>query len=296
MRVGLFHQMWALAEKSDRDCIKEALSDVILADELGFESFWFGEHHNNRERAFFGRVPIPELVIARFAAETQRIRLGTGVKILPFDDAARFAESMALLDILTDGRAHYGVGMAVRAADTPNHERGPKFRQQLTDLLGYLRGETRDDQPALTPAPEQDLTGLLWIAASEDITVEHAARLGLNFVVGQAEHGKQQRKYVDTYRNAGGKAEVRGARMVYVGETERKRRRRRRPRLHLVQHHAQQPVLQAGGPGRPRAGDRARGASTTSAAASSTSWAHRRRWRTGCGATSEKPASTASTS
>src|SRR5690554_6116375 len=100
MRVGLFHQMWALAEKSDKETIQDALSDVILADELGYESFWFGEHHQSRDRAFFGRVPIPELVIARFAAETKSIRLGTGVKVLPYDDEARFAESMALLDIL----------------------------------------------------------------------------------------------------------------------------------------------------------------------------------------------------
>jgi alkanesulfonate monooxygenase SsuD/methylene tetrahydromethanopterin reductase-like flavin-dependent oxidoreductase (luciferase family) len=220
MRVGLFHQMWALAEKSDRDTIQDALSDVILADELGFESFWFGEHHQSRDRAFFGRVPIPELVIARFTAETKRIRLGTGVKILPYDDEARFAESMALLDILTDGRAHYGLGMAVRSADTPDHDRGPKFRQQLTDLLGYLRGGTPEDRPALSPAPEHDLTGLIWIAAREPATVEHAARLGLNFVVGQAEQGVQQRTYVETYRNAGGNAEVRGARMVYVAETD----------------------------------------------------------------------------
>src|SRR5258708_17323645 len=101
MRVGIFHQMWALSETSDRQVIEDARQDVLLADELGYESFWFGEHHGNREKAFYGRVPIPELVIARFAAETRQIRLGTGVKVLPFDTASRFAEAMALLDILT---------------------------------------------------------------------------------------------------------------------------------------------------------------------------------------------------
>jgi alkanesulfonate monooxygenase SsuD/methylene tetrahydromethanopterin reductase-like flavin-dependent oxidoreductase (luciferase family) len=220
MQVGMFHQMWALSSKTDRECIEEALSDVILADELGFESFWFGEHHYNRDRAFFGRVPIPELVIARFAAETRRIRLGTGVKVLPYDDAARFAESMTLLDILSEGRAHYGVGMAVRAADTPDHDRGPKFREQLSELVAYLNGDCAEGRPALTPAPERDLTGLLWVAAREPATVQYAAKLGLNFVVGQAEQAQQQRTYVDVYRASGGEGEVRGARMVYVAPTD----------------------------------------------------------------------------
>lgn len=220
MRVGIFHQMWALAEISDRECIQQALRDVVLADELGYESFWFGEHHYNSEKAFYGRVPVPELVIARFAAETKRIRLGTGVKVLPFDDAARFAESMALLDLLTDGRAHYGIGMGVRTADTPDHDRGPKFRQQLTDLLAYLRGDIGDGRQKMTPAPERDLTGLIWIAAREEATVQYAAQLGLNFVVGQAEQDIQQGTYVQTYRDAGGQGEARGARMVYVAETD----------------------------------------------------------------------------
>ncbi len=127
---------------------------------------------------------------------------------------------MSLLDILTGGRAHYGLGMAVRTVEGPTHDRGPKFREQLSEVVAYLRGDVSDGRPALSPAPERDLTGLLWVAAREPASVEYAARLGLNFVVGQAEQGKQQRSYVDTYRNAGGSGEVRGARMVYVGDTD----------------------------------------------------------------------------
>ena len=221
MRVGIFHQMWALSETSDRQVIEDARQDVLLADELGYESFWFGEHHANREKAFYGRVPIPELVIARFAAETRQIRLGTGVKVLPFDTASRFAEAMALLDILTDGRAHYAVGMAVRTnPDAVDHDRGPLFREQLSELVRHLDGDYGDDLKPMTPAPERDLKGLLWIAAREPASVAHAAKLGLNFVVGQAEQGIQQRTYVDMYRNSGGTGEARGARMVYVGETD----------------------------------------------------------------------------
>src|SRR6202140_5141461 len=105
MNAGILHQMWAPAAISDRECLQDASDDVRLAEELGYESFWFGEHHFNRDKMFFGRVPVPELLIARLAANTQRIRLGTGVKVLTLDTAARFAEKMALLDLLTDRRA-----------------------------------------------------------------------------------------------------------------------------------------------------------------------------------------------
>jgi hypothetical protein len=78
--VGILHQMWAVPSISDRQCISDADEDVRLAEALGYESFWFGEHHFNREKAFFGRLPVPELLIARLSANTRRIRLGTGVK------------------------------------------------------------------------------------------------------------------------------------------------------------------------------------------------------------------------
>src|SRR5258707_198875 len=153
LSVGIFHQVWAVAEISDRQCIEETLADVRLAEELGFASFGFGEHHSGREKAYFGRVPIPEYLIARLAAETTRIQLGTAVKVLPLDTAARCAEGIALLDILTDGRAIFGLGMGVRADPlAATHDRGELFRAQLRDLRNYLRGDVDPRQPRLTPA------------------------------------------------------------------------------------------------------------------------------------------------
>src|SRR5687767_4657754 len=160
--------MWALSGIDDRRCIEDALSDVVLAVELGYESCWFGEHHHNRHKPFFGRVPNPELLIARFCAETKQIRLGTGVKVLPFDTPCRFAETVALLDILTGGRATYGVGMSMRADKAAStHERGAEFRSQLTELVRYLDREYGSDLEPITPEPSRDFKPLIWVAARD---------------------------------------------------------------------------------------------------------------------------------
>ena len=73
--AGILHQMWAVPGVSDRQCIIDAADDVRFAEELGFESFWFGEHHFNRDKMFFGRVPVPELLIARLAAKLSGTKL-----------------------------------------------------------------------------------------------------------------------------------------------------------------------------------------------------------------------------
>jgi alkanesulfonate monooxygenase SsuD/methylene tetrahydromethanopterin reductase-like flavin-dependent oxidoreductase (luciferase family) len=218
MKTGILHQMWAPASVSDRQCLQEATDDVRLADELGYESFWFGEHHFNRNKAFFGRVPMPELVIARLAAETKQIRLGTGVKVLPLEAGARFAEKMSLLDLLTDGRVEFGVGEGTPGSFFTEDKR-LGFRQALIELVAYLRGEQGEDQPDLTPAPLRDLSCLIWTAVRNWESIELTAQLGLNFATGQLDLGPDQRVWVDMYRQAGGTGEARGYRLVLVAES-----------------------------------------------------------------------------
>src|SRR3546814_19579537 len=53
---------------------------------------------------------MPELMIAKASAVTSRIRLGTGVVNLPYQDPFLVAERMAFLDHLTHGRLISGFG------------------------------------------------------------------------------------------------------------------------------------------------------------------------------------------
>ncbi len=165
--TGILHQMWAEAAVSDRACLMDAADDVRLADELGFDSFWFGEHHYNRTKRFFGRVPVPELMIARLAAETRQIHLGTGVKVLSLDPPSRVAEKMALLDILTDGRAEFGFGEGTPGSFFNAEDKAPRYRAALVELVAFLTGDTSNDRPALTPAPERDLRPLILVGGAQ---------------------------------------------------------------------------------------------------------------------------------
>lgn len=90
MQIGLFHQMWATSNIEDREFFAQTIADVQLAETLGFESCSFGEHHFIRERPFYGRLPVPEVFIARLAGETTRIKLGTAIKILTLESPLRF--------------------------------------------------------------------------------------------------------------------------------------------------------------------------------------------------------------
>lgn len=232
MNAGILHQMWAPASVTDRQCLQDAADDVRLADALGYESFWFGEHHFNRNRPFFGRVPVPELLIARLAADTKQIRLGTGVKVLPLEAGARFAEKMSLLDLLTDGRAVFGVGEGTPGSFFTDDKR-LLFREALTELVAFLRGEQEADGNALTPAPEKDLSKLIWTAVRNWESIELTAQLGLNFATGQLDLGPDQRVWVDMYRQAGGTGEARGYRLVLVAETDEEAERLAAPAKEL---------------------------------------------------------------
>ncbi|MEO9330581.1 MULTISPECIES: LLM class flavin-dependent oxidoreductase [Gordonia] len=106
MKFGLFAmpehppvENWTLSY--DRD-----IDNIVYAEKLGFSEYWIGEHHSGG----FENVPMPELLLAKASALTSRIRLGTGVINLPYQDPFQVAERMAFLDHLTHGRLEYGFG------------------------------------------------------------------------------------------------------------------------------------------------------------------------------------------
>lgn len=82
------------------------LALVQLADKLGFDEFYIGEHHSGG----WETMPAPEMALAMAAANAHRIRLGTSVFSAPFHHPFHLAERMCFLDHLTFGRAILGVG------------------------------------------------------------------------------------------------------------------------------------------------------------------------------------------
>ncbi|MFW0783568.1 LLM class flavin-dependent oxidoreductase [Gordonia sp. CPCC 206044] len=218
--VGLLYQMWETPDVSTAALVERALGDFRLAADLGFDAVWVGEHHFvPAGRGFYGRIAHPEMLLAKAAAEIPRIRFGTGVKVLPDVSATRAAEEMCMLDLLTGGRADFGVGQGTGHVGDERLRRQGVFRQRLDEILPLLDGDVSADLPMLTFDDGARVRANLWAACRDDVSVAHAARHGLNFVVGQAENARAQADHIRHYRESGGSGQVRGVRAVYIAES-----------------------------------------------------------------------------
>jgi len=117
---------------------------AVLADRLGYDYWWMGEHHFGIEGAELSTNPIQ--VETAIAALTNRIRLGQIANIISFWHPLRLAEQTAILDILSDGRAEVGVGRGYQAREAEvfgqvygstvqDQERNRSFHQEAYEIL-----------------------------------------------------------------------------------------------------------------------------------------------------------------
>jgi probable F420-dependent oxidoreductase len=89
-----------------------------LAEAAGFESLWAGEHvvlpdpqAPPAPMAPHDRILDPVVALTFLAAHTSRVRLGTGIIILPQRNPLVLAKELASLDELSGGRVICGVGV-----------------------------------------------------------------------------------------------------------------------------------------------------------------------------------------
>jgi len=161
----------------------------VLAEQVGFDAVWMGEHHFSDYI-----LTVPQMVLAAIGERTKRVRLGTGVTLLPNQDAVRIAEDFATLDVLTGGRAELCVGVGI---DPATYRR---FGQDIADAKPMLEEKygllkrlwTEDDvswsgrfrgpldHVTLTPKPVQKPHPVVWYGGgSSEESVLTAARLGM---------------------------------------------------------------------------------------------------------------------
>ena len=94
-------------------CVDEVIEESRLAEQAGFDSCFFGEHHQDKD----GFLPSPLIVCTAVAASTTRLRVGTSVILLPLHHPVRLAEDVVTLDIISKGRVTVGVGLGYQPAD-----------------------------------------------------------------------------------------------------------------------------------------------------------------------------------
>ena len=114
MKFGLYSSIAnpPRGEHLDRS-IDEVIAEAQLAEASGFDSCFFGEHHQDKD----GFLPSPLIVATAVAAQTRRLRVGTSVILLPLHHPVRVAEDVITLDLVSKGRVILGVGIGYQAAD-----------------------------------------------------------------------------------------------------------------------------------------------------------------------------------
>src|SRR5262245_17902119 len=135
----------------------EALARVaVLAEELNYDSLWVGEHPvlpdpPSPDSPFDPRLPLsdPVVVLSFLAGITSRVRLGTGLLLLPLRNPVILAKQLASLDVLSGGRLMFGYGLGylrpeTAAAGVPYAERAARAQEYLE----AMRSLWHDDKPA----------------------------------------------------------------------------------------------------------------------------------------------------
>ena len=115
MEFGLFAQLFVPNYERDVDPMaehKRIMRNVevgVAADRTGIKYVWCPEHHFLDE---YSHMPGPEVYLSYIAAQTERVHVGSAIfNITPkVNHPARVAETVALLDHVTEGRFEFGTG------------------------------------------------------------------------------------------------------------------------------------------------------------------------------------------
>jgi len=163
-------------------CVDPAIAAQVAtsAEAAGFDSIWAGEHVVLPEpqappSPLPAHTPMldPAVALSFVAAHTKKVRLGTGIIILPQRNPLVLAKELATLDVLSGGRLTFGIGIGYLKAEfdaigAPFEKKGPRTEEYLKAMLAMwtmekpeYRGEfvsfggiNAMPRPAQKPHPE----------------------------------------------------------------------------------------------------------------------------------------------
>ena len=176
------------------------------AERLGFDDLWTWDHLYPIVGSSEGPILEGWLLLAAWAASTERIRLGLMVGANPFRNPALVAKMATTLDHISHGRAILGIGAAwfeeEHEAFGLDFGSGPPERLRwLAEALPVMRGMLHGEEPSATgphyaakavrnlPAPVQERLPLLVGGGGEHVTLKLVAKYAdMNNVGGTAEN------------------------------------------------------------------------------------------------------------
>jgi alkanesulfonate monooxygenase SsuD/methylene tetrahydromethanopterin reductase-like flavin-dependent oxidoreductase (luciferase family) len=215
MKFGIFYELqlprpWG--PDDERQLYQNALSQVELADRLGYDYAWEVEHHFLEE---YSHSPQPEVFLAAASQRTKNIRLGHGIIQLPTNHPARVAEKVACLDLVSNGRVEFGMGEGASITELGPFDRQMENKQEVWEdavrciLPMFTHEGWQYDGPYfkfplrnVLPKPVQKPHPPLWVACSQLPTIELAGRCGIGALGFQFLSADMAHAWVHAYYNA----------------------------------------------------------------------------------------------
>ncbi|OUC91464.1 LLM class flavin-dependent oxidoreductase [Streptosporangium minutum] len=236
MKFSTFHLFHRFDGQSFKEVYDYHLELVELAEELGFHGVRLAEHHFRD----YGVVPNLFTMLSHMAARTERLRLGTGIVVLPLHNPVHVAEEAAMVDMLSGGRLELGIGRGYQSFEFEGFgidlaEARDRFNEALEVVLGLwgnpsFRHEGKfyrtGTEVELVPRPVQAPFPPIHVAAVSPETVTMYAERGLPILADPAAPFRKVVKAAETWRETAERAghdaaasELVVARSVYVAAT-----------------------------------------------------------------------------
>jgi luciferase family oxidoreductase group 1 len=214
----------------------QALTETVAlaqaCERWGYRRYWLAEHHSSEGLA----GTAPEVLIARVAAATSTMRVGSGGVMLSHYSALKVAETFRVLEALYPGRIDFGIGRApgsdyrtmIALQAGPGAAGIEQFPTQVHDALAFLADALPEGHPfaGIHAQPRGDSVPDPWLLGSSDGSAGIAAYFGTAFsfahFITDAGGPQIMQAYRDHFRPSRWRAKPEGSIGVFVlcAETE----------------------------------------------------------------------------
>lgn len=197
MKFSLIYEAQTVdtSREAEHQMFRDIIEQCLLAEQLDFDCVWAVEHTALRQ---YAHMSAPETFLAYLAGRTSRIHIGHGVVCLPpaMNHPIKVAERIATLDILSDGRVHFGMGKGGTQQESGAFGYDIETLQPMIDEAMYLipRIMTQDfiehdgqfvkiPLRPINPKPYQQPHPPLYMACTRPDAVRSAAARGIGALV-----------------------------------------------------------------------------------------------------------------
>lgn len=189
---------------------EDLIEQARMADRLGYASITKGSHYSTPDYQALQQFPL----LARLTGEVKKARLNAGIVLLPLHKPQDIAEQLATMDVLSNGRMIFGVGIGYREVEfkafgTTQKERGKRTTEALIAIKRLwsedkvtMKGTHFElDEAVCWPKPIQKPNPPIWIGANANAALKRAVEHGdcwyinphttIDTLVEQVEHYKR---------------------------------------------------------------------------------------------------------